>query len=55
MTMAQYERATAILKEKEQFEDKLYQLRQSIDFMYTNEYTEVCNKLFELGQEFSAL
>ena len=55
MTMAQYERASAIMKEKEQLEDRLYQLRQSMDFMYSNEYTEVCNKLFKLGQEFSAL
>jgi hypothetical protein len=53
--MAQYNEATKILKEKEQLEDRLYQLRQSMDFMYSNEYAEICNRLFELGQNFSAL
>ena len=55
MTMTQYNEATKILKEKEQLEEKLYQLRQSMDFMYSNEYVEICNRLFELGQNFSAL
>lgn len=55
MTMTQYNEATKIMKEKEQLEEKLYQLRQSVDFLYSNEYIEVCNKLFELGQKFSAL
>ena len=55
MTMTQYERATAILEEKKQLEDKLYQLRCSVDFVISDEYIEVCNRLFSLGQEFAAL
>ena len=56
MTIENYKRATAILKEKEQLEERLVQLRMSIDFnLHSDEYTEICNKLFSLGQEFSAL
>lgn len=55
MTMTQYERATAILEEKKRLEEELYQLRCSIDFVISDEYIEVCNKLFNLGQEFAAL
>lgn len=56
MTIENYKRATAILKEKEQLEEQLARLRMSINFnLPSNEYTEICNKLFSLGQEFAAL
>jgi hypothetical protein len=56
MTIENYQRATAILKEKDRLEERLAQLRMSIDFtLHSNEYAEICNKLFSLGQEFSAL
>lgn len=56
MTIEKYQRATAILKEKDQLEERLSQMRMSIDFnLHSNEYTEICNKLFSLGQEFSSL
>ncbi len=56
ITIENYKRATAILKEKDQLEERLVQLRMSIDFnLHSDEYTEICNKLFSLGQEFSAL
>lgn len=58
MTIEAYNEATKILKEKQQLEDKLRQLREKIlfvDFSYTEEYTEISNKLFNLGQEFAAL
>ena len=54
MTMAQYERATVILKEKEELEEKLYRLRMSTDYA-TDESIKICNRLFTLGQEFDAL
>lgn len=55
MTMEQYNRATAILEEKKQLEEQLYQLRTSINFAFSDEYIEICNKLFTIGQEFAAL
>ena len=56
MTMTEYERATAILKERKELEEKLYRLRMSMDFKYdTDESIKICNRLFELGQEFAAL
>ena len=55
MTIEQYEKATKILEEKKQLEDKLYNLRMSIDFVISDEYIEVCNRLFTIGQEFAAL
>ena len=58
MTMAAYERATAILKEKEELEKELGTLRVNMDlnFLYDRDrYVEVSNKLFQLGQEFSLL
>ncbi len=56
MTIEEYNKATKILEEKKQLEEKLYQLRMSMDFKYnTDEYEEVCNKLFTLGQQFAAL
>ncbi len=55
MTTEAYNKATKILEEKKQLEEKLYQLRHSVDFVVSEEYIEVCNKLFELGQEFAAL
>jgi hypothetical protein len=55
MTMEQYNRATAILEEKKQLEETLYEISRSIDFIISEEYIEVSNKLFILGQEFSTL
>lgn len=58
MTMAAYERATAILKEKEALEKELCILRANMDLNFTcdrDQYVEVSNKLFQLGQEFSLL
>ena len=56
MTMLDYEKATKILKEKEQLEEKLYRLRMSMDFNFNSkEYTEIINRLFVLGQEFASL
>ena len=56
MTMEAYKRATAILEEKKQLEEKLYQLRMSVNFQFdTEESIEISNKLFALGQEFAAL
>lgn len=58
MTMVEYERATAILKEKEELEKELCTLRVNMDLNFTynrDRYVEVSNKLFQLGQEFSSL
>lgn len=58
MTMATYERATAILKEKEVLEQELCTLRVNMDLNFTynrDRHVEVSNKLFQLGQEFSSL
>ena len=62
MTIEAYNKATKILEEKKLLEDELRQLEVSvskfkidIDFKYQNEYTEICNRLFALGQEFAAL
>lgn len=54
--METYNRATKILEEKAQLEERLYQLRTSIAFgLPTEEYIEICNKLFAIGQEFALL
>ena len=56
MTIETYNRATDILKEKEQLEKELCHLRASINLTYNmDEYIQVCNKLFQLGQEFNSL
>jgi hypothetical protein len=57
MTIETYNRATKILEEKQQLEDELRRLRDKvmIDFSYLEEYAEISNKLFNLGQEFAAL
>lgn len=56
MTIEEYNKATKILEEKKQLEDKLYRLRTSHDFVYNiKEYEDVTNRLFVLGQEFAAL
>lgn len=58
MTMAAYERATAILKEKAELEKELCTIRANMDlnFLYDRDrYAEVSNRLFQLGQEFSSL
>ena len=58
MTLKAYERATAILKEKEDLEKELCTLRVNMDLNFTvnrDRYIEVSNKLFKLGQEFAAL
>ena len=55
MTIDAYNKATKILEEKKELEDKLFQLRMSIDFMVSDEYIEICNILFIIEQEFAAL
>lgn len=56
MTIEEYNKATEILDEKKQLEDRLQQFRMSVNFAYNiEEYEKVCNRLFVLGQEFAAL
>lgn len=55
MTVEAYNKATKILEEKKQLEDRLFQMRLSMDFMCSDEYAEICNRLFTIGQEFAAL
>lgn len=55
MTIESYNRATEIIKEKEQLEKELSQLRMSIDFKDLDEYVDISNRIFTLGQEFAAL
>jgi hypothetical protein len=57
MTIETYNKATNILEEKKQLEDELMRVREKIllDFSYVEEYTEISNKLFKLGQEIAAL
>lgn len=57
MTIETYNKATKILEEKQRLEDGLKRLREKIllDFSYIEAYTEISNKLFNLGQEFAAL
>ena len=55
MTIEQYDRATKILEEKKLLEEKLHQLRASVDFLLSDGYIEISNKLFQLGQEFASL
>lgn len=52
MTLDAYRKATKILEEVDLLEEK----RDSLDpEMDSEKYIEVCNKLFELGQEFARL
>ena len=59
MTMKAYERATAILKEKQELENELHTIRMNMDLNFNpfdkEKYVEVSNKLFHLGQEFASL
>ena len=55
MTIEQYKKATNILEEKKSLEEKLYQLRMSVGFIISDEYIEICNRLFTIGQEFATL
>ena len=57
MTFEQYNRATKILEEKEFLEKKLQNTRDvyRVDFVNLNEYNEIYERLFALGQEFAAL
>lgn len=57
MTIETYNKATKILEEKQRLEDDLKRVRDKIiiDFSYIEEYTEISNKLFNLGREFAAL
>lgn len=58
MTLKAYERATAILKEKEELEKELSVIRVNMGLNFTDDrerYIEVSNKLFQLGQEFAGL
>ena len=55
MTIEAYNKATKILEEKKQLEDRLFQMRMSIDFIVSDEYIEICNRLFTIGQEFASL
>lgn len=58
MTLEAYERATAILKEKEYLEKELCTVQLTMDLSFTDNkdrYVELSNKLFQLGQEFSKL
>ena len=57
MTIEQYEKATKLLEEKKQLEEKLHLIRggASFDFADTEEYINICNRLFILGGEFAAL
>ena len=55
MTIEAYNKATKILEEKKQLEDKLFQMRMSVDFIISDDYIEICNRLFTIGQEFSSL
>lgn len=52
MTIEAYRRATEILKEKERLEEIKYHLDPEIDL---EKYTDICNRLFELGQAFAVL
>ena len=51
MTEKAYERATEIIKEKDILEQKLLELSDK----QSDEYIDICNRLFKLGQEFSRL
>lgn len=52
MTLDAYRKATKILEEVDWLEEKRNFLDPEIDF---EEYISVCNRLFELGQEFARL
>lgn len=52
MTIETYRKATEILGTKEWLEE----LKKSLDpEMEFDKYTDICNRLFELGQEFANL
>lgn len=52
MTLETYRKATVILETEEWLEE----VKKSLDpEMDSEKYTYVCNKLFELGQEFASL
>lgn len=51
MTEMAYDRATDILVEKETLEKLLSTLPDN----NSEEYINICNKLFQLGQEFASL
>ena len=55
MTIEQYEKATKILEEKKGLEEQLYPARMSINFTMSDKCTEICDRLFTIGQEFAAL
>ena len=52
MTIETYRKATEILETEEWLEEVKKSLDQEIDF---EKYTDVCNRLFKLGQEFASL
>ena len=52
MTLDAYRKATRILEEVDWLEEKRDFLDPEMD---SEKYTEICNKLFELGQEFARL
>ena len=54
MTLETYKKATKILEEKEFLESERYILELISEFG-SERYTEICNRLFELGQEFAKL
>lgn len=57
MTIEQYNKATKILEEKKQLEERLQHIKgvYSFDFADVEEYLQICKKLFILGGEFAAL
>lgn len=57
MTIEQYNKATKILEEKKQLEERLQHIKgtYSFDFADAEEYLQICEKLFILGGEFTAL
>lgn len=52
MTIETYRKATAILETKEWLEEVKKSLDPEMEF---EKYTDICNRLFELGQEFASL
>ena len=57
MTIEAYNKATKILEEKKQLEERLKHIKgaYSFDFTDVEEYIQICEKLFILGSEFAAL
>ena len=52
MTMETYKKATEILETKEWLEEVKKSLDPEMEF---EKYTNVCDRLFKLGQEFASL